>query len=516
MALRLVSADEMRSLDRLTIEEFGVPSFALMRRAATGAVKALRECFSAPQRRRVLVVAGRGNNGGDAMVCARLLAQSRSHKVRVALAARREELRGDAARAYTEAARARVPVEEAVEAEQLRSLLREASVVVDGLLGTGLNAPVAGYMAELIDAINASGKPVLSLDIPSGLDANHGVPLGSAVIAAVTVTFGFAKIGQVVYPGRQFVGRLHVVDIGIPPEAEERIPARAWQLEAVDVARRLPVRPPTAHKGHYGHVLVIGGSLGRTGAALMATEAAARVGAGLATLGGPASLNTILASRMPEIMTFALPDDGGLLRFEEQSLRAALEQKSAVVLGPGMGVSEDSARIVEFLLTRTQVPVVVDADALTCMSTKLRILEAARGRCVLTPHPGEMARLCNRTTAEIQSSRTRVAREFAAEHGCVLVLKGATTLIADADGTLWVNPTGNPGMASGGMGDVLAGLVGGLLAQGLTPRDAALVAVFVHGAAADALAQTYAPVGYLASEVAREVPRQISALRAWP
>lgn len=512
MAVLLVTGEQMRSLDRCTIEEFNVPSFTLMQRAATGAVKVLRQRFSPRQRRRVLIVAGKGNNGGDGMVCARLLA-GKGTSVTAALIARAEDLRGDAARAFRGLRGTGVSIITEAGPNQLPSLLSEATLVVDALLGTGLNAPVTGVLAEVITALNSSGKPILSLDIPSGLDSDSGAPRGVAVQATVTATFGFPKIGQVVYPGRAFVGELEVIDIGIPEVAAENVAPRAWLIEPVDVARRLPVRAPTTHKGNCGHVVVIGGSLGRTGAAKMAAEAALRAGAGLVTLAGPASLSASWASACPEIMTAPLPDHSGNLSFDEAALHRTLEGKDVVVVGPGMGTSEACLRVLQFVLERSDLPVVCDADALTLLARFPVAQVARRPNLVLTPHPGEFARLTGKSVAEIQSNRPIVARDFAMEQRCVLVLKGATTIIADGDGTLWVNPTGNPGMASGGMGDVLAGLIGGFLAQGLSGVSASLVAVYVHGAAADTLCREYAAVGYLATEVARQVPREVNALR---
>ncbi len=510
MAVPLVTAEQMRSLDDRTIHDFGVPSFTLMQRAAAGAAEVLRRCFAPQQRRRILVVAGKGNNGGDGMVCAQVLAR-KGASVTVALVAQARDLKGDAARALMQLRGKKISLVPGVEPSRLSALLSQATLIVDALLGTGLNAPVRGPLADVIEGLNSSGKPIFSLDIPSGLNSDSGVPQGVAVCATATVTFGVTKIGQVVYPGRAFVGRLEVVDIGIPEGAVDAVFPKSWLLEPADVARRLPQRAPTAHKGTCGHVLVIGGSLGRTGAAKMAAEAALRAGAGLVTLAGPASLHATLASHCPEVMTFPLPDFGGQLCFDEEALRHALEGKDVVVVGPGMGTSHDCTRILQFLLERSDLPVICDADALTLLAR----LPAAgkRANLVMTPHPGEFARLTGKSVADIQGNRPLLAREFAVERGCVLVLKGATTLIADDDGTLWVNPTGNPGMASGGMGDVLAGLIGGFVAQGLLPNSASLVAVYLHGLAADALSQNYGAVGFLATEVAREVPRQRDALR---
>lgn len=515
MAQLLVTAEEMREIDRLTIESFGVPGFALMERAALGAFHVLQEYLGAVRGRRLVVVAGRGNNGGDGFVLS-AFAKEAGADVHVCLAARTAELRGEARRAWERAAAAGVPFTEGATATQVESSAAGADVIVDALFGTGLNAVVSGEPEAMIAAINASRRPVLAIDIPSGLDANRGVPLGIAVRATVTATFGFAKLGQVIYPGAEYVGELRVVDIGLRPEAVQQVNPRSYLEEHEDFTGLLRPRQANAHKGHFGHVAVIGGSRGRTGAALLAAESCVRAGAGLTTLAGPASLNPIFAGYRAEIMTACLPDRGGTLLFDPDALRELLGGKTVVVAGPGMGTDEDSFEVVKFLLTEVGLPAVYDADALTCIARQPQLLLRSRTTPVLTPHPGEMARLIGGKPSDVQQNRPGIARSFAREFRCVVVLKGARTLVASPDGVLWVNPTGNPGMASGGMGDVLAGVIGALLAQGLDPVTAARLGVYVHGAAADRLAKSFAPFGYLASEVGREAARVLGELVTRP
>ncbi len=506
MSLRVVTASQMREIDRLSIEQYGIPGFSLMRRAAEGALKAIEETWGPAAGKRVLVIAGRGNNGGDGMVLACLLAE-RAAQVRVALIAQPQDLRGDARRAWDELQKNKaVAVTAGADAEFVRTSGRDADWIVDALFGTGLNAPVTGEAAKIIATVNESGKKIVSLDIPSGLDADRGVPLGTSVRAHLTPTFGLAKIGQVIYPGADYVGTLRVVDIGLAAGAVLAVNPRTFLAEPNDFVGTLPARARDAHKGHFGHVLVIGGARGRTGAAVLAAAASARAGAGLTTLAGPASLNAVFASHVPEIMTATLPDRDGRLLFDEQALRSVLEGKSVVVLGPGMGTDEQAFEIVRFVLTQARLPVVLDADGLTCLARQPEILRNCAVQPVLTPHPGEMARLVAASTKDVQQDRPGVARRFAKTYGCILLLKGARTLIAAPDDELWINPTGNPGMATGGMGDVLSGVIGALRAQGLSPLDAARLGAFVHGRAADRLATDYAPFGFLASEVARLVP----------
>ena len=412
--------------------------------------------------------------------------------------------------------RARVPFSEATSAgdiAKLATMFKDAALLVDAIFGTGLNAPVQGLHADVLHVMNASGVPIFAVDIPSGLDTDRGTPLGVAIQAEVTATFGFAKIGQVIYPGIEHVGALAVVDIGIAPEAVADVQPRTHVLDADEVGPLVPVRAPESHKGTCGHVLIFAGSRGHTGAARLAAHAACRTGAGLTTLAGPASLNSIFASGVPEAMTALLDDVDGLMRFDEAWVRALLEGKTAVIVGPGLGTHDDAAKLIRFLLSEVALPMVVDADALTCIARDRSTLATARAHAILTPHPGEMARLLGSDTATVQADRVSTARAFAAEQRCVLLLKGARSVVAAADGSAWINPTGNPGMASGGMGDALSGILGALLAQGLSPAEAACLGVYLHGEIADCLAQTRGEIGLLASDVIEGVPAGLARLR---
>lgn len=521
--MRLVSAEEMRRLDRLTIERYGTPGHVLMERAGTGAARVLLDLFPHMRRkgRRAVICCGKGNNGGDGLVVARDL-RRRGVACDVVLLGARTDLAGDAARQLRAYERGRGRIHELSRGGSLNALaarLAKAEVVVDAIFGTGLNSEVVGWHAEIIELINASGVPVFALDMPSGLNADTGMPLGAAIQAEATATFGFAKIGQVLFPGAEHVGRLAVVDIGLAPEAVAEVPASTELLEARSMAALVPVRRPDAHKGDNGHVLVIAGSFGKTGAAQLVSRAAARAGAGLVTLVGPRSLYPIYAAGVLEAMTDALPDRDGRMLFDEPYLKALVAGKTAVVIGPGIGTHGDASRIVSWLLEHAGIPVVLDADALTCLAVDASILEHAAAPVVLTPHPGEMSRLLGIETAVLQADRVGMARAYAVRHRCTLVLKGARTVIAGsgaaagAEGApVWINPTGNPGMASGGMGDALSGILGGFLAQRMRPTEAACLAVYLHGVVADGVAQATGEIGLLASDVIAHVPAGLSAL----
>jgi len=510
----LVTAAEMRALDRWTIEH-GTPGHVLMERAGAGAAAALRRRLGRP-RGPVVVVCGRGNNGGDGFVIARHLRRA-GVTAEVWLAAAPDAVQGDAARMLASWRRGTGGIHALTLPAHVDALARRlprASMVVDALLGTGLNAPVSGHLASVIDAINVAGRPTFAVDVPSGLSADTGHPLGAAVRATATATFGFAKIGQCVYPGVDYVGTLDVVDIGIPADAVAAVGPKTTLLEATEVGAWLPRRPRAGHKGTFGHVLVIAGSRGKSGAALLAAEGAGRAGAGLTTLAGPAALQSTLEGHVREAMTAALPDDpaGTMALGDGGALTELLAGRAAVTCGPGLGVSAGTRALVAALVRQCTVPLVLDADALNVVAGT-PVLAERRAPTILTPHPGEMARLAGVDTGAVQADRVGVVRRVARDLGAIVVLKGARTVIAAPDGRTAIAPVGNPGLGSGGTGDVLAGVVGGLLAQGLAPFEAAAFGVYAHGAAADAVAAERGEVGLLARDVLAALPPAIARLQ---
>jgi hydroxyethylthiazole kinase-like uncharacterized protein yjeF len=512
----VVTAAEMREIDRLTIAAHGTPGHVLMERAGTGAAEMLWRRFPPAVRRRTVVVAGTGNNGGDGFVIAREL-RRRGAGCEVVLLGRAADVRGDAERSLRAFLRGRGRLTEApggTGPAAVAAALDGSRLVVDAIFGTGLNKDVDGPIAEAIALINACGRPVLAVDIPSGLHADRGEPLGIAVQAEATATFGLPKVGQLLFPGATHVGDLAVVDIGIAPDAVAAVGPKVRLLEPAEVGVLLPPRRPDAHKGDAGHVLVVAGSRGKTGAAVLAAEGAARAGAGLTTLAAPEGARPWVAMQLREVMTASLPEapDGLFAVPGQAELGTLLEGRTAVVLGPGIGVAEHTRALVRQLVARCRVPLVVDADGLNCLAGDLAGLRARRAPTVLTPHPGEMSRLTGTATSAVQADRLAAARRLAAETGACVVLKGARTVVASPDGTVAINPTGNPGMASGGMGDVLSGVIGALCAQGLAVADAAALGVYVHGAAADLAAIARGgQTGILASDVLAALPRALAA-----
>ena len=520
----LVTAAEMQAMDQTTIESFGLPGRVLMENAGRGAVRFLARQIPDVHRKRVAVVAGRGNNGGDGFVMARYLAQAGTD-VTVYLLAVQNRVQGDAAANLKLLRPLNIPVVELPDGEAFekhRPALRHHDLWIDAILGTGLKSDVKGYFKTVIDFINhrslSRKQPIFSVDIPSGLDSDTGQPHGTCIRALATATFAYPKIGHQTYPGLTYTGNLDVVDIGIPPFIADRIAPRQWLATEQRIADILHKRPPDSHKGRNGHLLVIAGSTGKTGAAAMTAASAMRAGTGLVTLGVAEGLHAVLENQVVEVMTHPLPQTAAGVLGEPalDDILALLTGKNVLALGPGLGTDPQTVQLVKSILIRCPVPLVIDADGLNCLADNPELFTKAKAPPILTPHPGEMARLSGDTTAAIQSDRITHARRFARRYGTHLVLKGARTVVAHPDGRVWVNPTGNAGMASGGMGDVLTGVIAALVAQGYKPEDAAVAGVYLHGAAADIIAEICGPIGYLATEVMKAIPQALAPFIAAP
>ncbi|KJS28438.1 MAG: hypothetical protein VR64_24445 [Desulfatitalea sp. BRH_c12] len=510
--MRIVTAAEMQSIDRHTIADLGIPGRVLMENAGRGATRSFLERIYASGPGRVGVIAGRGNNGGDGFVMARYLAE-RKIEVEVFLLARQEQVKGDAAANLHLLTTLHVPIAEIPDAPAFarhRLHMLQSRYWIDAIFGTGLNAEVRGYFKEVIEFINSLGRPVFAVDIPSGVHADNGQPCGICIKANATATFGYAKIGHLIYPGADLCGTIDVIDIGIPAQTIPSGNLPVHMLSGHHVQSLVPRRTIDSHKGRTGHVLVLAASTGKTGAAAMAANAVIRSGGGLVTLGIPQTLLPIVASQVTEAMTVPLPDDGtGMLTpTAENTIARALVDKRVLAIGPGIGTAPATRQLVHHVVRTCKLPLVIDADGLNTLAGHLALLAQRDAATVLTPHPGEMARLLDCSVAAVQQDRLAAARELARLSAACVVLKGARTLICDADGHVWINTTGNPGMASGGMGDVLTGAVAGWLAQGCSPVHAAIVAVFLHGLAADMLAAQN-PWGYTATEVMNVLPQAL-------
>jgi hydroxyethylthiazole kinase-like uncharacterized protein yjeF len=520
--MKILTAAEMQRIDRLTTERYGVPSLTLMENAGRGFVEFLKERFSPLGEHRILIVCGRGNNGGDGMVVARLLREE-GLKPRVLLLADRNALKGDAAVNWGRLAASGPPevVEDSAAWQRLRPGLQDATLVVDALFGTGISKPVEGFLAEVILDINGAfpRARVVAVDLPSGVSADTGELIGECVCANASVTFTAPKVAHVFPPACERVGEWVVKAIGTPAEALAN--DRELRLNLTcreEVAWLAHPRLVEAHKGVFGHVLILAGSIGKTGAAAMAAKAALRAGAGLVTVATAKSALPIIASLGMEFMTEPLPETAAgtisLRALDEGRLDQLVEGKSVLAVGPGIGTVPETAELVRTVVNRYDAPVVLDADGLTAFAGRMGSLRAASRVRVLTPHPGEMARLTGRKTADIVARRVELAREFAREHQVTLVLKGFRTLTAAPDGQVWVNPTGNPGMASGGTGDVLTGLIAALLGQfpARPVTEVVAAAVYLHGLAGDLAASELGEASLIAGDLLDALPPAFRAL----
>ncbi len=515
--MKILTAAQMRLIDRLTTERYGVPSLTLMENAGRGVAEFLAERLAPLEEHRIAILCGKGNNGGDGMVVARLL-RERGLAPRVLLFADPKELKGDAAANY-ERLSASGGAEIVARPEDWRRIkpeLADRTLIVDALLGTGLAKPLEGFLLEIVRDLNSAFPQarIVAVDLPTGLSADSGELIGECVRARASVTFTAPKWAHVFPPACEYVGEWRVAHIGTPPEAMEDNAELFLNLATrEEFAWLAGPRKLDAHKGNYGHVLILAGSVGKTGAAALAAKAALRAGAGLATVATPRSALPIIASLGMEFMTEPLPEtDAGtvsLRALDDGRLDKLVEGKTVLAVGPGIGTVQETAELVRTVTNRYDLPVVLDADGLNAWAGCLEAFKPGGRLRVLTPHPGEMARLLGRTTKEILARRIDVAREFARTYQVHLVLKGFRTLTAAPDGRVWVNSSGNAGMATGGTGDVLTGLVAGLLAQygDRSPERVVAAAVFLHGMAGDLVAAEKGQSAMIAGDLLEALPR---------
>ena len=515
--MRLLTAAQMREWDRRTMEEAGTPGAELMDRAGRGVadVVAYMSDLAGFHHPSALLIAGRGNNGGDAFAAARHLKEM-GIEVFVWIAGTESQVNGDALKHLQQLKADGVHVDEFVardEWEANAEFPAPVDFIIDGLLGTGSSGPARAPASWAIQYINRAANDafVIAIDIPSGINADTGVAEGDCVYADVTVTIGAPKVGLVKPAALEFVGCLEVIDIGLagePPVAPARAATECEMVYSTELRAILPRRARSSHKGTYGHTLLLGGALGYAGAMALACRAAMRSGTGLTTALVPRSIQSTVASACLETMVHGGEETGsGSLAFSAlEAWAPRLAEFDALVVGPGLTRHRDSQRIVEWLLDNAPMPMVLDADALNVLAGGLKRVVKSKASVILTPHPGEMGRLLGRDAAAIQTDRIGAAQECAAASGATIVLKGAGTIITARRRPAFINMTGNPGMATGGSGDVLAGLLGGLLAQGVQPFDAARAGVFLHGRSGDMAAWRSSQSGMTASDLVKEIP----------
>ncbi len=511
--MKVLNALEMQTLDRIVIQDIGIPAEVLMERAGLGVAENIFDYYPKSRFEKVLVVCGPGNNGGDGMVCARYL-WDKGYQVKLILLSDKEKYKGEALKNLKILEKLDLSIEIIKDITIFIKHLFDLSpdIIVDAIFGTGLKRKIEGLLAEVIQEINLykenSQAKVVAVDIPSGICSNTGQVLGIAIKADLTVTFEFPKIGHYFYPGKEHTGELKIVSIGFPRSIiEEREPKR----EFIDVdwfEKVFRPRKGYTHKGTFGHVLVLAGSKGKSGAGLLCALGALRGGAGLVTLASTESLQKIYSSILPEVLTSGLEENerGEIAYSNLQKILKLCENKSVIVIGPGLGLSEEIKRLFFELLLELDIPVVIDADGLTLLSENPEFLKSYRGVKVLTPHPGEAERLLKVSKKEILRDRLGYAQRLSELTGAIVVLKGPHSIIFTPDGRCGISSIDEPGLSQGGTGDVLSGLIGAFIAQKYDPFEATCLAVFLHGKAGNLLAKEKGPFGFIATEVANTVP----------
>ncbi len=510
----------MRNIDKRTIEGIGIPGLELMEKAGKGVAEAVREMLGDVVGKKVIIFCGRGNNGGDGFVVGRYLAQWEM-EVKFFLTARKDEVKGDAKTNLKKALDLKLPVIEVLSEKDIPPLLG-TYLIVDALFGTGFDGEITGYIKDVVDRINSSGIQVLSVDIPSGLHADTGEFTGVCIKANRTVTMALPKIGHFFFPGKELSGKVSVVDIGIPSSVVGEEDIKLNLITEEEVKQIIPQRPPNAYKGTCGRVVLIAGSTGLTGAAYLSSLSSLRAGAGMAILGIPETLNPIFAVKLTEVMTKPLPDvrKRGVLALRGLGeIRELLKWGDCCAIGPGLGQHFETQELVRRILSKLQMPAVIDADGLNAIAKDTSILKECKAPLILTPHIGELSRLNSVPVSEIAQNRLKYASDFAKEYNCVLVFKGAPTLISEPGGQTYVNPTGNAGMATAGSGDVLTGIIVGLLAQMLMSRngedinkiilDTACAGVFIHGLTGDLAKEEKGEMGMIAGDMMEKIPEAL-------
>lgn len=508
--LPLVTASEMREIDRKAAEVFGTPTLDLMENAGKGLAKVIQKNF--PEAKRIAIFCGKGNNGGDGLVAARYL--SGKANVVVFLLCGKNEISGNAKANLDKFKGKLFEITDEGDFKKTVSGAAKADIIVDAILGTGLNSGVSGKLKTVIEGINALNKKVISADIPSGIDPNTGQIMGAAVKAELTITFGMPKVGLYLFPGCDYAGKIEVIDIGFPEALISEESIKTGIIEKADIVPLFPERPKDTHKGIFGHLLVVAGSRGKTGAAAMASNSALRSGAGLVTLAVPKNLQPIYEMKLTEVMTEPLSEAEKWSLGENalEEIVSLSEDKNAISLGSGITPTPVALKVMAGVIKELYQPVVIDAGGIDAIIANPDILKNAKGPRIITPHPGEMGRLLGISSMNVQADRVGIARKFAEENNAYVVLKGAHTVIAIPEGQVFISITGNPGMATAGTGDALTGMIGGLLAQGFKPEHAAIASVYLHGLAGDMVRDEKGEYGIMATDLIEKIPYAIKSV----
>lgn len=497
--MKVANAEKIRKADKITIEEYKLPGIVLMENASQGVARVCLEELSGISCPKVLVVAGKGNNGGDGYAAARLL-KNKGVDCEIVVLGDINEIKGDAKINLDVARRINIPVTDDI--SDIEEKIKEADLVIDAIFGTGFSGQAREPHATIIETINKLAKKTVSVDIPSGVNADNGHTDGSCIMADVTVTFALPKLGNILYPGAENTGRLEVVDISIPQPVVESLDIKTNYLTDEEAKAMLPKRPLRSNKGTFGKLLIAAGSEKMPGAAFLAGKSAYRAGVGLVYTGIVYHRRKVFQMLLPEAICLSLDDyDGCVYRESYEGVEDVMGNMTAIAVGPGLGNGKYVKDFVEILLSQANVPVIVDADGLNAISKTPEILRKTKKTAIITPHPGEMSRLTGLSVKEILADPIETARSFSLKYNTVTVLKDARTVIASPDGRVYINLTGNNAMAKGGSGDVLTGIIGAFAAEGMEPFDAAVLGVYVHGKAGDMAAKELGHYGVLARDL---------------
>jgi len=504
--MKLVTARQMTELEQIAIQTYGIDGLLLMENAARGFCDVLESEFGSAFQKNIAVFCGKGNNGGDGFAISRHL-YNRGAEVTVVAGFNPKDLKQDAKKNYDILCRMEIPVASLEEIAE-----KSYDIVIDALLGTGFSGEVRPAMAELIQAINSNNGKVMSVDVPSGADCSNGRVSSCCVRADVTVSFGLLKLGHFLYPAKEYCGKVALTDISLPKNLLSKFPADCFSLDA-SLASSLPKRKENSHKGSFGKVLVFAGSTGMSGAALMATTAVLKTGAGMVTAAVPDTICDVFATRFPEAMTLPLVTENGALSGSAADIICEkLKSQDVLLAGCGLGTSESAQKALLAVLDTCEKPTVIDADGINALSGHIHKVKNKTVPAVLTPHPLEFSRISGLSVDTIQQNRVQVARNFAKEFGVVLVLKGADTVVAHPDGEVYISPISNSGLAKAGSGDVLAGIIAALLAQGVSPKDGANLGVYIHSLAGIAVRKRLGAYSMTASDVLAALPETLITL----
>ncbi len=517
--MKIVSVREMREIDRGAIKELGIPGVVLMENAGQSVVSAMEDFFGLENVRKVTVVCGKGNNGGDGFVVSRCLTNQKIN-VDTYIVGDISSFAGDAKRNLDIIKGLGLKPKVLRNRSDLRKLrlsLSDSDIVVDAIFGTGFSGRISGIGEKVVKEMNQSGLNIVSVDTPSGVDSNNGNISGEAVKADLTVTMGLPKTGQFLYPARHYVGELYVADIGFPEQVIEDVDPCGTLVDDEMLRRFIPWRPPNLHKGAFGRLLIVAGSTGMTGAAAMSATSALRAGAGLVYLVIPEHLNSILETKCTETITIPVPQtiDGSISLNAYKEIMDLVSKVDVMAIGPGMSQNQETMGLVRRIVKNAEIPILIDADGINALVGYTEILKKRKRPTIITPHPGEMSRLINISAEEIERNKIGISKKYASRWGVILVLKGAPTIISEQGGAFWLNPNVNSGLATAGSGDVLTGLIIGFLAQRTTPLAAAVSGVYIHSCAGEILKEKMGEHSIIAGDLIDVIPSAImKALKA--